>query len=179
MATRRNLVGLGLTALVGTIPLWDGAVAGAGSNRWKGAETAVPVAIGPNERRCGAFPRNIEAHFAGSGIDTFGGPFEVQFSGCLDTEALVLSDIESTDTYLRTGDSIDIVPADAPLELDPVACTVTNIRPQRFDVVGGTGALTAARGGGLYDLAFTLPTCPGPQQAVHVWFDGTIDAGQP
>jgi hypothetical protein len=171
-----------LTAVaVCTLTLGAFAVARADQREWKGAETFAPVAIGPNLARCGSFPRNLEARFVGSGIDTFGGPFTVAASGCLDTEANVLSDVEATDTYLGTGDSVHIAPADAALDFDPTTCTATNRRPLRFEVTGGTGDLTGASGGGHYNLAFTLPTCPGPQQTVHVWFSGHLDrdgAGQ-
>ena len=60
-----------------------------------------------------------------------------------------------------------------------VACTATNREPVRFDVTGGTGAYAGARGGGSYDLAFTLPTCPGPQAPVHVWFRGHLETATP
>lgn len=123
-------------------------------------------------------PRHLEAHFAGSGIDTLGGPFLVTASGCLATQANVLSQLEANDTYLGSGDSIRIDPADAVLDFDPVTCTASTARPLPFDVVGGTSALADARGGGLYNLAFTLPTCLGPQQVVHVWLHGTVDQGR-
>lgn len=165
-----------LAGAAAAILMFSTATAGAGSRTWKGAETFAPVRVGPGLARCGAFPRNLEAHFAGSGIDTFGGPFVVTASGCLDTQAMVLSDLEATDTYLRGGDSVHIAPDDAALDFDPATCTASTSRPLRFVVAGGTGALAGARGGGTYDLAFTLPTCVGPQQIVHVWFRGTIAA---
>ncbi len=65
---------------------------------WKGAETLNHVAAGPNLARCGAFPRNIEARFSGLGVDTEGGPYTVLASGCLDTEADLVFDLEATDT---------------------------------------------------------------------------------
>ena len=154
-------------------------VASADRPGWKGAETFSPVAIGPNPARCGVFPRHLEAHFVGSGIDTRGGPFAVRASGCLDTEANVLFDLEATDTYLGTGDSLRIAPADVPLDVNPATCTATNRAPVRFDVTGGTGAYAGAEGGGTYDLAFTLPTCPGPQAPVHVWFHGHLETATP
>jgi len=73
-------------------------VAGAERPVWKGAETFAPVRVGPNPARCGVFPRNLEAHFVGSGIDNNGGPYSVTASGCLDTEDNLLSDLEATDT---------------------------------------------------------------------------------
>jgi hypothetical protein len=168
-------VGVLITASAATVIL--AAVASADRPVWKGAETFAPVRIGANPARCGTFPRHLEAHFAGSGIDTNGGPYAVSASGCLDTEANVLFDLEATDTYLGSGDSVRIAPADAPLEVDPATCTATNRQPGRFAVAGGTGRYAGASGDGVYDLAFTLPTCPGPQQSVHVWFQGRIDAG--
>lgn len=148
--------------------------ASGGRPGWKGAETFAPTSIGPNPSRCGDFPRNLQASFAGSGIDTLGGPFTVSVSGCLDTETNVLTDLESTDTYLRSGDALRVEPGDVALHVDPTTCVATNRVPVPFDVVGGTGAYAGARGGGHYDIAFTLPTCPGPQQAVHVWFGGHL-----
>ena len=177
MRTRRSAAAV-LTVAVIALALGASATAGADPRPWHGAETFAPVRIGPGVERCGAFPRHLEAQFAGSGIDSFGGPYAVTASGCLDTDTMVLSDLEATDTYVGSGDSVRIAPADAPLHFDPATCTATNTRPLRFDVVGGTGALTGARGGGQYDLAFTLPTCPGPQQVVHVWFHGTIHVNE-
>jgi len=162
---------IGATAATGS--------ASGGRPGWKGAETFAPTSIGPNPSRCGDFPRNLQATFVGSGIDTLGGPFAVSVSGCLDTESNVLFDLESTDTYLGSGDALRIAPGKVALHVDPVTCVATNRVPVRFDVVGGTGAHTGARGGGHYDIAFTLPTCPGPQQPVHVWFSGHIDTAGP
>jgi hypothetical protein len=142
---------------------------------WKGAESLAPVAIGPDVTRCGAFPRNLEAHFAGSGIDTNGGPFSVTVSGCLDTTANVLSNLAATDTYARSGEALFIAPADTPLIIDHVTCVATNPQPVRFNVTGGTGRFAGARGTGTYEIAFTLPTCPGLPQQVFVWFRGHLE----
>lgn len=141
---------------------------------WKGAESFTPVQVGPNPSRCGPFPQNLEARFAGSGIDTNGGPFSVTASGCLDTVANVLSSLEATDTYLDTGDAVLIAPGDVALTVDPTTCVATNRQPVHFDVAGGTGRYAGARGDGTYDLAFTLPSCAGAQQSVYVWFRGRL-----
>jgi hypothetical protein len=188
MTTGRRVLGprraaiLGITAAVVTLAsVVTGASQPVSAERpdWKGAETFAPVSIGPNPVRCGVLPRQLEARFLGSGIDTSGGPYTVSASGCLDSEANVLFDLEATDTYLRTGDSLRIAPADVALDVNPVTCTATNREPVRFDVAGGTGAYAGASGGGSYDIAFTLPTCPGPQTAVHVWFRGHLQTPTP
>jgi hypothetical protein len=175
MSARRKLAAALATGAVAL-----GAHAGtadAGAREWKGAETFAPVTIAPDIARCGQFPRHVSARFVGSGIDTVGGPFVVRASGCLDTQANVLSDLEATDTYLRGG-SIRIRPDDAVLHVDRATCVATNVAPVPFTTAGGSGAFANARGEGHYDLAFTLPTCVGPQQVVHIWFHGTIDAGR-
>jgi hypothetical protein len=184
--TRRRVLGPRRAALLvaGTVIVAGpviGSAAAAGADRpgWKGAETFTPVGIGPNPARCGAFPRHLEAHFVGSGIDTRGGPYAVSASGCLDTQANVLFDLEATDTYLGSGDSLRIVPADVSLDVNPATCSATNREPVRFHVAGGTGAYAGASGGGSYDLAFTLPTCLGPQAAGHIWFRGRLDTPAP
>ena len=79
-----------------------------------------------------------------------------------------------TDDIFR---SVHIAAADAALDFDPTTCTASNRQPIRFEVTGGTGDLAGASGKGHYDIAFTLPTCRGPQQAVHVWFSGNLDPG--
>ncbi len=107
------------------------------------------MTIGPNPARCVLFPRHLEAHFVGSVIDTRGGPYSVTASGCLDTEANVLFDLEATDTYLGSGDSLRIAPADVALDVDPATCTATNREPVRVVVTGGTGAYAGARGSGI------------------------------
>jgi hypothetical protein len=163
-----------LVALSGLVFLGGVHVATALEQAWKGAETFAPVTIGPNEARCGAFPRNVEARFAGSGIDTNGGPFAVTASGCLDTEAAVVSHLEATDTYARTGDAVQIVPADAVLSVNAETCVATNVDPVPFSVGGGTGRYANASGSGTYDLAFPMPGCAGPPQTVHVWFTGSL-----
>jgi hypothetical protein len=174
MGARRRLAAalvIAATALATPVETAD-----AGAREWKGAETFAPVTITPDIAKCGPFPRNLAARFVGSGIDTVGGPFVVRASGCLDTQANVLSDLEATDTYLGGG-SVRIRPGDAVLNVDRATCVATNVEPVPFTVAGGSGAFATARGEGHYHLAFTLPTCIGPQQVVHIWFHGTLDAG--
>ncbi len=178
----RRAAMLGITAGVVTLAgVVIGPTGWASAERpgWKGAETLAPVGIGPDLARCGVFPRHLEAHFVGSGLDTAGGPYAVSASGCLDSEANVLFDLEATDTYLGTGHSLRIAPADVALDVNPATCTATNGAPVRFAVAGGTGAYAGATGGGSFDIAFTLPTCPGPQTAVHIWFRGQLDTATP
>ena len=96
-------------------------------------------------------------------------------SGCLDTEAVVLSELSAVDTYLRTGDSVHIAPGDAALSFDPATCVAATTSPVPFTLAGGTGRYAGASGSGTYETVFTMPNCLGPQQSVHIWFEGSLD----
>src|SRR4026208_835431 len=67
--------------------------------QWKGMESFSLTNAGPNVARCGAFPENIELSFAGSGIDTEGGVFDVVASACTNTNTNQIFDLKATDTY--------------------------------------------------------------------------------
>ena len=168
------LVALGL--VIGGAP---GAPAARKKAHWKGAETFEQTSVAPNPGRCGAFPPNVEATFAGSGVDTVGGAFDVRVSACLDTGALHIFDLEATDIYVQSGDSIEIAPDDFTLVLDPATCTATNSRPVRFRVAGGTGAYEGARGGGTSDFALNWGPCNGLVTPTYLWFRGHIKTVRP
>ena len=140
---------------------------------WKGAETLVPIAVGPNVDRCGA-PPNVEARYAGTGIDTNGGTFAVTASGCLNLDTLRVFDMEATDTYAGTGDAIHIAPADFTLVIDPATCVATNADPVPFRVDGGTGRYELSTGSGTFDFALNHPQCNGLAQPAHIWFRGEV-----
>jgi hypothetical protein len=148
--------------------------AAAADDRWKGAETLNPISVAPNLARCGAFPRNLEARLAGSGVDTNGGPYLVTASGCLDTRANVIFDLEATDTYLRSREALRIAPDDVALDVDPQTCVGASRQPTGFRVAGGTGSYARARGSGSYTLVMTMPGCLGPQSPAHIWFTGSL-----
>jgi hypothetical protein len=160
---------LGMPALVGPVPA-AGAVRGAA---WKGAETLTPVALIPNFGRCGSLP-NLEARYAGVGIDTGGGAFSVIASGCLNLGALRVFDMEVTDTYTATLDRVRIEPDDFTLVLDSATCVASNPVPIAFRVAGGTGRFKGARGGGHFDFALNHPACNGLVIPAHIWFHGQI-----
>jgi hypothetical protein len=141
---------------------------------WKGAESFAQTGLAPNVKRCGPPPANLEGHFAGTGIDTAGGPFAVTVSGCVNVQTLRVSDLEATDTYLRTADSVRIVSDDFTLALDRKTCVASNRRPVKFDVAGGSGALKGATGGGRFDIAMNWTPCNGLALPAHVWFDGDL-----
>jgi hypothetical protein len=159
-----------VVALVGGI-FGATSVAAARLNGWKGAETFTQTTLTPNPPRCGP-PPNVEATFAGSGVDTVGGSFLVTVSGCLNTATLEAFDLAATDTYIHTDGSVDIAPDDFALVLDPETCVATNTTPVRFTVVGGTGAYKGARGVGHFDFAVNWTPCNGLAQPTHVWFRG-------
>ena len=158
----------GASSLPGLVPA--GAARGV---EWKGAETLLPVALAPNVERCGP-PPILEVSYAGTGIDTNGGVFAVTASGCLDLGALRVFDMEATDTYTATADSIRIEPDDFTLVLDPVTCVATNPLQVAFRVAGGTGSYEGAGGSGHFDFVLNHPACNGLVQPADIWFRGVI-----
>ena len=174
--TRTMLGAAGAVATLAAILPVSQALSGHGAEGWKGAESLTPVAIAPNPSRCGPAPVNLHARFAGSGIDTNGGPYTVAASGCLNTQTRRLSELRATDTYTRNGDSIDIDIDDFTLRVSPVTCVATNKHPVRFTVAGGSGSLARASGHGHFDFAMPYPLCAGarPPFTAYVWFSGTI-----
>ncbi|MDP8930927.1 MAG: hypothetical protein M3O70_20735 [Actinomycetota bacterium] len=154
------------TAQVGASPTRE--------ERWKGAETLELVTIGPALDRCGPPPIYLEGRFVGTGLDSIGGAFVVAASGCLDTQALRLFDLEATDTFTASGASLTIVPEDVDLDLNTSTCVAVNRQPVPFTVAAGTGALEGAAGHGTFDLALSYPPCGGAAQPAHVWFKGVL-----
>ena len=136
----------------------------------------TPLAIAPDPSRCGPAPVNLHARFAGTGIDTNGGPYTVAASGCLSTQTRRLSELRATDTYNRNGDSIDI--DDFTLRVSPATCVATNKHPVRFTVAGCSGSLARASRHGHFDFAMPYPLCAAAQPpfTAYVWFSGTIQA---
>lgn len=124
-----------IVALPSVLTSPDGS-AGAESVPWKGAETLSPVTLGADPVRCGPAPPNVFAVFAGSGIDSKAGVFEVQVSGCMNLDTLRLFNLEATDTFVGTGDSIVVAPGEFTLSLDESTCVATNARPVSFTVTG-------------------------------------------
>jgi hypothetical protein len=144
---------------------------------WKGAESFTQTGLAPNLTRCGPLPDNLEGRFAGSGIDTAHGTFAVTTSGCVNAKTLRVSDLEATDTYLRSGDSVRIETDDFTLGLDSTTCVASNRQPVAFRVAGGTGGLTGATGRGHFDIAMNWTPCNGLVLPAHVWFNGELRAG--
>lgn len=171
--------GKGATILIVTVVglgLHIGGAAAARIADWKGAEVLTQTSLAPNPARCGDAPSNLEATFAGTGVDTAGGAFSVTVSGCLNLDTLRVFDLEATDTYVRSGDSVLIAPDDFTLIVDPATCVATNTRPVMFEVAGGTGEYEEARGGGQFDFAVNWAPCNGLTQPTHIWFRGTIES---
>lgn len=170
---RRRIAAL-MASLGAVTLLLTGGTAGASEHlSWKGAETMAPVALTPNLARCGP-PPTVEARFAGSGIDTEGGMFAVAASGCFDLDTLRIFDLEATDTYVQSRDTIRILPDDFTLRLDERTCVATNPQPVRFRVGGGTGRFANSGGGGTFDFALNHPPCNGLAQPAHIWFRGEV-----
>jgi hypothetical protein len=164
-----------LGALAATVPITQ-ALSAQAREAWKGADSMTPIAIGPDISRCGPAPASLRAQFAGTGIDNTGGPYTVTASGCLNTETQRVSQLRATDTYIRSGDSVDIATDDFTLAVNPDTCVATNERPVRFTVAGGSGSLEDAGGQGRFHFAMPYPLCAGvtPPLTAYVWFEGTF-----
>jgi hypothetical protein len=163
------------TGLVAVGALVVGATAGASPvTDWKGAESFTQTGLAPNLTRCGPLPDNLEGRFAGSGIDTAYGTFAVTTSGCVNVRTLRVSDLQATDTYLRSGDRVKIVTDDFTLALDAKTCVASNRHPVAFRVAGGTGGLAGATGRGHFDIAMNWTPCNGLVLPAHVWFNGEL-----
>lgn len=156
----------GGTAAVGSSPT--------GERPWKGAETLQPVSFRPAPDRCGPPPTFLEGRFAGTGLDNVGGAFVVTASGCLDTQALRLFDLQATDTFTDSGASLTIRPEDVNLVLNPRTCVAVNRQPVPFTVEAGTGILEGATGQGTFHLALSYPPCGGAPLPAHIWFQGVL-----
>lgn len=145
---------------------------GGGGLHYKGSETLSLVSVAPNLERCGEAP-NFEAVFEGSGIDTAGGVFTVESSGCQNVATGLVFDLVATDTYAN-GDSVDIVADSFTLVFDPETCVSSTVDSVHFDIDGGTGAFAGASGGGKFDFASNDPACSGVISPAFVWFRGKI-----
>jgi hypothetical protein len=141
---------------------------------WKGAESFSLTGAGPNVARCGAFPENIELSFAGSGIDTEGGLFNVTASACTNTVTNEISDLKATDTYVQSGDQV-FIEADSFVQvINPANCVASNSHAVMGRVAGGTGGHAGATGQARFHFANNLTPCNGQNVPAHVWFEGVV-----
>ena len=139
---------------------------------YKGSETLELLSVAPNPARCGGFP-NFEAQFAGQGIDTAGGIFDVEASGCQNIETGEVFDLVAVDTY-ADGSSVTIVTFSFTLGLDPDTCVSTNSLPVFYTVGEGTGEFAGTTGFGVFEFASNEPTCSGEVTPAYVWFTGLV-----
>ncbi|HET9479381.1 MAG TPA: hypothetical protein VFO72_08555 [Pyrinomonadaceae bacterium] len=169
---------LGLASLAGALSggtskaaTMDGGV----NAHWKGMESFSLTNAGPNVSRCGAFPENIELTFAGSGIDTEGGLFDVVASACTNTTTNEIFDLKATDTYVQSGDQI-FIEADSFVQIiNPANCVATNSHAVMGRVAGGTGGHAGAKGHARFHFANNLTPCNGQNAPAHVWFEGVVE----
>jgi len=168
---------VGLTSLVSylTGETSKAAMTSGGVNaQWKGMESFSLTNAGPNVARCGAFPENIELTFAGSGIDTEGGVFNVTASACTNTITNLIFDLKATDKYVQSGDEI-FIEADSFVQvINPANCVATNSHPVPARVAGGTGGRAGATGNARFHFANNLTPCSGQNAPAHVWFEGVV-----
>ena len=141
---------------------------------YKGGSTFNLVSAGPNVARCGAFPENIELSFEGSGIDTEGGYNTAVFSACTNTTTNLVFDLRATDTYVQTGDQVNIEGDPFVLSPNPAICAAANAHGVPFRVAGGTGKYANATGNGRFHIASNLTPCNGQTPPSQVWFEGVI-----
>lgn len=170
-------IALSITALfcaAALLGLRAKAAADLNNENWKGAETFSLIGAAPNVTRCGAFPENIELTFAGSGIDTEGGMFNVTASGCTNSATNRIFDLKATDSYVKSGDQVFIAAGEFVQVIDQETCVATNEHPVAFSVAGGTGGHAGATGQGRFNFAMNQTTCNGLVQPAHVWFKGMI-----
>ena len=141
---------------------------------WRGTESFSLTNAGPNVARCGAFPENIELSFAGSGIDTEGGLFDVTASACTNTTTNEIFNLKATDTYVQSGDQV-FIEADAFVQvINPANCTATNSHAVMGRVAGGTGGHAGATGHARFHFVNNLTPCNGQNAPAHVWFEGVV-----
>jgi len=143
-----------------------------GAMAYKGAETLELVSVAPNVARCGAAP-NVEATFEGQGIDTAGGVFTVDASGCQNPTTGQIFDLVAVDSY-ATGDSVTIAASSFFLVFDPQICVSATAGPVAYTVAGGTGAFAGATGGGVFEFISNDPSCSGVLAPAFVAFAGFI-----
>ena len=154
-------------------PMFDGKV----NPHWKGATMLTPVAVGPNDARCGAFPENVEIQFSGGGIDTGGGSFDSAASTCTNTTTGLIFDLKSTDTYHGGGSVLITTDPFTPV-LNPATCVSTNEQAVKFQVAGGTGPYAGATGHGRFHLITNDPNCNGIPAPGRVSFEGVLQLAQ-
>lgn len=168
---------VGLTSLVSYLTNETSKAAlvnGSVNAQWKGMESFSLTNAGPNVARCGAFPENIELTFAGSGIDTEGGVFNVTASACTNTITNLIFDLKATDKYVQSGDEI-FIEADSFVQvINPANCVATNSHPVPARVAGGTGGHAGATGNARFHFANNLTPCNGQNAPAHVWFEGVV-----
>ena len=141
---------------------------------WRGTESFSVTGAGPNVARCGAFPENIELSFAGSGIDTEGGAFNVVASACTNTVTNLIFDLKATDTYVQSGDQV-FIEADAFVQvINPENCVASNSHAVMGRVAGGTGGHAGASGHARFHFANNIGPCNGQNAPAHVWFEGVV-----
>ena len=145
---------------------------------YKGGSTFNLVNAGPNVARCGAFPENIELSFNGSGIDTEGGYNTAVFSACTNTTTNLVFDLRATDTYVQTGDQVNIEGDPFVLVPNPGNCSAANTHGVPFRVTGGTGGHAGATGNGRFNIFSNLTPCNGQVLPAHVSFEGVIRVPQ-
>jgi hypothetical protein len=141
---------------------------------YKGGSSFNFVGAAPNVARCGPFPENVELSFTGGGTDTEGGLNTAVFSACSNTVTNVVSKLRATDTYVQTGDSVNIEADSFVLEPNLANCTAANTHPVPFRVAGGTGAYANATGQGYFHIATNLTPCNGLVAPSQVWFAGVL-----
>ncbi|HEU4713144.1 MAG TPA: hypothetical protein VFS76_16350 [Pyrinomonadaceae bacterium] len=141
---------------------------------WRGTESFSVTGAGPNVARCGAFPENIELSFAGSGIDTQGGAFNVVASACTNTVTNLIFDLKATDTYVQSGDQV-FIEADSFVQvINPENCVASNSHAVMGRVAGGTGGHAGASGHARFHFANNITPCNGQNAPAHVWFEGVV-----
>lgn len=141
---------------------------------WRGTESLSVTGAGPNVARCGAFPENIELSFAGSGIDTQGGAFNVVASACTNTVTNLIFDLKATDTYVQSGDQV-FIEADSFVQvINPENCVASNAHAVMGRVAGGTGGHAGATGHARFHFANNIGPCNGQNAPAHVWFEGVV-----
>jgi len=141
---------------------------------YRGGSSFNLVGAAPNVARCGAFPENIELSFTGGGIDTEGGYNTAVFSACTNTTTNLVFDLKATDTYVQTGDQVNIEGDDFVLEPNPGICAASNAHGVPFRVAGGTGKYANATGHGRFNIYSNLTPCNGQTPPSQVTFDGVI-----
>lgn len=168
---------IGLASLAGSLSGGTSQAAMMGNRvnpHWRGTESFSLTNAGPNVARCGAFPENVELTFAGSGIDTEGGLFDVVASACTNTVTNLIFDLKATDTYVQSGDQV-FIEADSFVQvINPNNCVATNAHAVSARVAGGTGGHAGASGNARFHFANNITPCNGQNAPAHVWFEGVV-----